>query len=123
MDDSSNISSLIFTQLTTGAASAYLLQLIQKWRAVPWITEHTDGINRAVRVFMSFIAAIGISYAWSAGTADGSHVLSLTIPSWIALFHGIWHWFGQYALQHAWWKVFQIPISSPPVSVDKELRP
>lgn len=123
MDDSSNISSLIFTQLTTGAASAYLLQLIQKWKALPWITEHTDGINRGVRIVMSFGAAIGISWVWGAKAADGSHVLSLTIPSAIVLLHGVWHWFGQYALQHGWWKVFQIPISSPPVPIDKELKP
>lgn len=121
-DPSLNVSSLIFTQLTSGAACAYLLQLLQKWRKLPWITEHTDGINRFVRVAMSFGTALGISWVWAPAVTDGGHMLEIAIPSGIVLVHGLWHVFGQYALQHGWSKLFQIPITSPPIPVDKELK-
>lgn len=102
-----DISTLIFTQLTSGAACAYILQLLQQWKALPWITAHTKGINAFVRLLMSGVAALGISWTWADASANG-HVLTIAIPSSVALLHAAWHWFGQYALQHGWWKIFQL---------------
>lgn len=103
-----NTSSLIFTAVTSSAACAYLLQLLQKWSKTPWITEHTTGINVAVRAVLSAAATVGISVAWNSGS-DNSHTLIIAIPSGITLLHGIWHWFGQYALQHFSGKILSIP--------------
>lgn len=108
------ISTLIFTQLTSGAACAYILQLLQQWKALPWITEHTTKINVIVRLVMSAGAALGIGWTW-APLADHGHTLTIAIPSALTLLHGAWHWFGQFALQHGWLKVFQIqPAAAAP---------
>lgn len=108
-----NTSSLIFTAVTSSAACAYLLQLLQKWSKTPWITEHTTGINMAVRAALSFAATLGISVVWNAGTNNG-HTLTIAIPSGIVLAHGVWHWFGQYALQHFSGKILSIPEPDKP---------
>lgn len=89
--------SVVATQFGGAAACAYLLNIIQQWNKVPWITEHTQGINRIVRAVLALVATIGISWAWSSGVA-GSHILQITIPSGHDLIFGAWHWFTQYAM-------------------------
>lgn len=98
---------LLFSQITAGAALAYVLRLVQRWEKLPWITQHTQGITVLARLLLSFVATLGISWTWSAGDKAG-HVLAIAIPSWTVLAHGLWHWFGQYALQHGWGQVLNI---------------
>lgn len=112
-----NVSTIFFTQITSGAAAAYILQLLQQWKALPWITAHTTKINIAVRLLFSFAAALGISWTWAPGSTHGAHLLTVAIPSAADLLHGTWHWFGQYALQHGWLKVFQIQTPAAPAPV------
>jgi hypothetical protein len=111
-----DISTILFTQLTSGAACAYILQLLQQWKALPWITAHTTKINILVRLAMSAGAALGIGLTWAPAAGSG-HALTIAIPSGVTLLHGIWHWFGQYALQHGWLKVFQIQSSPASATV------
>jgi len=92
---------LLSTQIGAAAVCAYAIQLAQKWSKLPWITEHTQGINTAMRIVTSGIAAMGITWAWSPGT-DGGHVLTIAIPSGAVLLTYFWHWFVQYAIQHGW---------------------
>lgn len=84
------------TQLTAAAASAYLLNLLQRWEKVPWITQHTVGISHAVRAVLALAATVGIGWQWSA--AD--HTLTITGLSLTALLVGGWHWFSQFAVTH-----------------------
>lgn len=104
---------LVITQMTAGAGCAYLLQLLQKWAKIPWITEHTHAINIAARAVMSGAAALGISSVWSP-VDGGGHTLTITIPSAMVILHGLWMWFGQYALQHGWGQVLSIGNQAAP---------
>lgn len=116
-----NTTSLLTSQIAAAAACSYLLNLLQKWSKTPWITEHTAGINAAVRAVLALGATVGIGWAWSSGAND-THVLMVTIPSFPVLIHGLWHWFSQYAIQHGFGKVLdigqptqvQLPIISQP---------
>lgn len=107
---------ILFTQVTAGAASAYLMRLLQKWNRTPWITDHSHGIIVLVRVIMSAAVTLGISWTWSPA-ADNGHVLAIAIPSLAGIIHGAWNWFGQYALQHGWGQILNVgnvtSISTP----------
>ena len=112
---------LVFTQVTAGAACAYVLRLLQQWKALPWVTSHTTGINTAIRLILSGAATLGISWQWAAADTGG-HTLTIAIPSAMVVLHGAWQWFGQYALQHGWGQLFQLnggqqaqaPAPAPP---------
>jgi len=109
---------LLFSQITAGAAFAYLLRLVQKWEKIPWITQHTQGITVFVRLALSFVATLGISWQWN----GAAHSLTITGLSATTIFLGIWHWFGQYALQHGWGQLFSVgtlkSIETPVQMVD-----
>ncbi len=97
----------ILTTVTAGAGCAYLMQLIQKAKQVPWITEHTHGINIALRAGLSFFATLGISHAWNPSTGGGG-VLMFTIPPLTVFMVGLWHWFGQFAVMHGFGQILGI---------------
>lgn len=109
---------LALTSITSGAACAYIIQMLQNAKSLPWITAHTDGINRTIRLAASGIATLGISFAWSAAPGD-MHTLTFMIPSGGVILHGAFHWFGQYALQHGWGKVLSI---QPPAVAAKDTQ-
>lgn len=84
------------TQVTAAAASAYLMNLLQKWEKVPWITQHTAGINHAVRALLALAATVGIGWQWN--SAD--HTLTITGLTLSTIIVGLWHWFSQFAVTH-----------------------
>ena len=84
------------TQLGAAAASAYIIILLQKVKQLPWITAHSTGINRGIRLFFSFIAAIGVDAKWN----SVEHSLLITGLSLTAVLMAGWHWFQQYAFTH-----------------------
>lgn len=98
---------ILFTQVTAGAASAYIMQLLQRWKKIPWITEHSHGVVVLVRVIMSAAVTLGISWTWSPAANNG-HVLAIAIPSLAGIVHGAWNWFGQYSLQHGWSQLLSV---------------
>lgn len=87
------------TSIYAGAASAYIIQFLQKWPKTPWITDHTKWITAGIRIGLSGASALGVSWAWG-GLEGGGHSLTITIPALSVIFVGLWHWFGQYALTH-----------------------
>jgi hypothetical protein len=89
----------ILTTVTAGAGCAFIVQLLQKAKQVPWITEHTTAINIALKASLSFFATLGISHAWNP-SAGGGGQLTFDIPSMSVLMIGLWHWFGQFAVMH-----------------------
>ena len=98
---------ILYTHMATAAAFAYVMNHLQAAKAIPWVTKDTAAINGVIRALLAFIATIGISWTWSAGT-NGGHQLMIAIPSVAVLGHGIFNWFGQYAIQHGWEKVFNV---------------
>jgi hypothetical protein len=112
---------IVFSQLTGGAACAYLLLLLQKWSKLPWITAHTTWINFLVRVVFSLATTLGIQAVWNANlSVPGGHVLMVTVPPAAAILHAAWVWFGQYAMQHGWLNLFTMkPVTPPLVSESK----
>src|SRR5919109_1613381 len=84
-------------QFAAGAALEYFLILLQKWEKVPWITENTTKINVAFRAALSFLATLGISVHFN----PSSHELVIGGLSLTVIVAGLYHWFQQYAMQHA----------------------
>jgi len=109
---SPDATNMLATQLTAGAACAYLLQLVQKWSKIPWVTEHTTVINNGIRLGLAFISSLGITWVWSSAD-NGGHVITIAIPSAFVIMQTLWHIFGQFALQHGWGKVLSLSEGQP----------
>ena len=87
--------SLISSQLAGAALLAYLLQWVKSSNLIPWVSEHTKGINYALTGVSSLIAAVGIHYQFDAAagvlTIGGLHANSVL--------YGLWEWMKQWAFQ------------------------
>lgn len=88
-------SQMITSQLASAALLAYLLQWLKRTRLIPWVSEHTKGINYALTGIMSLLAAVGIHYNFDAAagtlTIGGLHATTIA--------HGLWEWLKQWAFQ------------------------
>lgn len=98
---------ILYTHLTAGALSAYLLSQLQQWQKIPWVTKDTAKVNAAIRLGLATVANVGIHWTWS-GTWAAGRVLTIAIPSLSVLGHAAFTLAGQYATQHGWEKVFNI---------------
>ena len=108
------VNSLLTSQIAAAAACSYILNLLQKSPKLPWITAHSAGINTAIRIVLSGMATLGITYAW-APSMGGGHTLTFTIPSGAAVIAAGWHWFSQFALTHlAGTALEEKPAPAPP---------
>ena len=99
---------IALTHLTSAAAFAYILMWAQRWEKLPWITQEAQRITVIFRVFLAVVSSAGISMAWSGDSTAGWHV-SIAIPPVTIMGKVAFHAFGQYALQHGWFKLFQLP--------------
>lgn len=97
----------LLSSLTAAAACSFILKLMQRAKSVPWVTEHTEGINIGLRAGFSFLATLGISHAWNPATGGGG-TLMFQIPPFTIVLIGLWHWFGQFAIQHGFGKILDI---------------
>lgn len=86
---------VITSQLAGAALLAYLLQWVKSSKWVPWITDHTKGINYALTGLLSLAATIGIHYQFDA-TAGVLTIGGLHASSILA---GLWEWVKQWAFQ------------------------
>jgi hypothetical protein len=83
------------TQLTSGAVTVFIIQLMKRWSALPWITHWTPKVNRAVAIIGSFCTAVGVHFAYSA--VEHTVVISgLTLTGILGM---AWVWIKQFALQ------------------------
>ncbi len=85
----------IGSQLSAALLVAYVLQWAKQSNVVPWISEHTKGLNRVLTGLTSLVAAVGISYTFDASTG----VLTIGGLHASALATGAWTWVQQWALQ------------------------
>jgi hypothetical protein len=97
----------ILTTVTAAAGCAYFMQLLQKAKSISWITAHTTGINVALRAALSFGSTIGISHAWTPANGGGGS-FTLVFPPLAVIAIGLWHWFGQYAIQHGFGQLLSV---------------
>lgn len=100
-------SNLMFTHLTSAAICAYILQLLQQWKQLPWVTAHTKWVNVAIRAILSGASAVGIHSAWTGSSVTGWQIV-IGVPALSVLAHGIFQWAGQFAMQHGLLKIFQL---------------
>lgn len=98
---------IVYTHLTSAAIFAYLLSYIQQWGKIPWVTRDTKRLNAALRLAMAGIATLGIHLTW-AGSASAGWSGTWSVPPILVMTHTAFAWFGQYAVQHGWEKVFNI---------------
>lgn len=107
------------SQLATGALLAYALQWVKRSRFVPWVSDHTKGINRALTGLTSFIATIGIHYTFdpTAGVLviGGLHTQTLL--------EGGWAWIEQWAFQAVAGDVIIAKTTAEAVSVGDVPKP
>lgn len=86
---------LVTSQLASAALLAYLLQWVKTRNWIPWISEHTKGINYLITGVLSLTAAVGIHYQFDSAsgvlTVGGLHLSSIV--------HGLWEWMKQWAFQ------------------------
>ena len=80
------------------------MNALKNWKKLPFITQHSDAINRIVRAVTSFVSVVGITFVWS-GTAG---TLTITGLHAAGIFAGAAHWFSTYAIQQGWENVFSI---------------
>lgn len=91
----SDAGQLVTSQLASGALLAYLLQWVKQSKFIPWVSEHTKGINYALTGILSLMAAVGIHYQFDAA----SGVLTIGGLHATAIAHGLWEWAKQWAFQ------------------------
>jgi hypothetical protein len=100
------VSSTLPTSVGVAIFSGYALDLLKRLKSVPKINYYTTKLNTILRVVLSGIGTLGVSWAWS---PDGTgHMLQIIVPAWTAVGVGLWHWVVQYGLQHGFEGVLQV---------------
>ena len=100
------VSPTLPTSVGVAIAFGYILDLFKRLKQVPKINYYNTKLNLLLRIALSGIGTLGISWAWSpAGTG---HQLLITIPAWPIVIEGAWHWFVQYGMQHGFEGILQV---------------
>lgn len=102
----SPISPTLPTSVGVAIAFGYLLDLFKRLKEVPKITYYSKKVNLLLRIALSGIGTLGISWAWAPhGTG---HQLLITFPATAVILAGCWHWFVQYGMQHGFEGLLQV---------------
>jgi hypothetical protein len=83
------------TQFGSGAVAVFIIQLMKRWSALPWISHWTPRVNRAVAIVSSFLTAIGVHVAYS----SVEHTILISGLSLTGIFGMVWVWGKQFAFQ------------------------
>lgn len=86
------------THFTSAAIVVYFMNKLKSARWFPLVQKDRVWLNRAFSMVVAFAVSIGIHYTWAA-SPDGTHQITIMIPTWTALALGVWHWLNQYAMQ------------------------
>src|SRR5438445_27836 len=87
-------------QITASAVSVFVLQLIKKSKAIPWISSETPKLNRAIALILAGITALGIHYTYDA-TAGTLVISGLTLGG---VLHASWHYLQSIAVQEGFYQ-------------------
>lgn len=86
------------TSVGVAILSAYVLDAAKRLKQLPQVSYYSTKLNTLLRVALSGIGTLGVSWVWS--SADAGHQLLITIPAWSVLLAGLWHWATSYGVQH-----------------------
>ena len=86
------------TSVGVSILAAYVLDYAKRIEMVPWISYYTTKLNTLLRVILSGIGTLGVSWVWSpSGTG---HQLLIMIPAFSVILAGLWHWATAFGVQH-----------------------
>ena len=92
-------------QLPVALVWVYILDYLKKAAWFPWLTQHTEALNRVASVAFALASAVGIKFAVSGSmTAGGS--LSIAFPPVAILLDTAMHAGSGFALQEILHKMF-----------------
>lgn len=94
------------TSVGVAIAFGYLLDLLKRLKQLPKVNYYNKKMNLIIRIFLSGIGTLGISWVWSA--SGTGHQLLIMIPAWSVIGLAAWHWFVQYGMQHTFEGILQI---------------
>ena len=85
----------VISQVVAAWIVTQLVQMLKKWRDIPWMTARTDSINRVVGAVMAFFASVGIAFSFDAEAGT----LLITGLTWGTVVTIFWTWVQQVVLQ------------------------
>jgi hypothetical protein len=91
-------SSTLPTSIGVALVMGYILDTAKRVERIPKVSYYTVKLNALLRIIMSGIGTLGVTWVWSA-TGTG-HQLLITFPAVTVILYGLWHWAIQYASQH-----------------------
>lgn len=66
-------------QYTTGESAALLVVLLLQWlkrsNLIPWVSEHTRGLNIAISSALAFLTSIGLTVTFAGGLVEGGQII------------------------------------------------
>src|SRR5262245_30220740 len=81
-------SSLLVDQIGVSGLITLLIRFLKHWKAVSWIGDHTEFLNRVAGAIMAAGATLGITFAATGDMSSGWNI-TIQVPSLFALAHTI----------------------------------
>ena len=98
--DANSMADPVMSTITAGGMAVAVIQWLKETKWLPFINEHSAGINRLVAAIAACISAIGLHWAFDA--SEG--VLTITGLHWANIGHSAWDVFKSYVLQWLMYK-------------------
>jgi hypothetical protein len=86
------------TSVGVAIIAAYALDLAKRLKQIPQVSYYTTKLNTILRIILSGIGTLGVSWVWS--SAGTGHQLLISIPAGSVILAGLWHWATSYGIQH-----------------------
>lgn len=93
--------SVLADMVTAAGLSAWTINKLKQWKAVPWVNQNSDRINRAVSLAFALATTLGLHFAYHADPA-GHHaggILEIGLPSASEFIGTVWRTGGSYLMQ------------------------
>jgi hypothetical protein len=74
------VSSIFTNQVGISFIVVWMIEHLKQWTKIPWITQHTDQLNRTLAVVVAFLSSVGFSVSISGSIWTGGHV-AMDFPS------------------------------------------
>jgi hypothetical protein len=101
---------VVVTQATVGLICSWLLARLKAVAWIPWINQHSAGINHTILLATSAAGAVGVHAAWSAS----QHSLTITGLDLAAIGASLWIWTKQWTVQFLVHRGVFGPVATPP---------
>lgn len=99
------------TSVSAAIVLGYALDTLKRLQQFPKINYYSTKLNTWIRLAMTGLATVGVSWTWSS-TTNGGHQWIWNLPAWTVLLIGIWHWATQYGMQ----QIFEIGLAARPIA-------